>query len=49
MPQLCAILISNKMATLHELRTVYSLEDAYAMIDIIRVDAYNKQLMSEDD
>jgi hypothetical protein len=37
------------MATLHELRTVYSLEDAYNMIEIINVDAANEQIMNQDD
>ena len=31
-------------ATLHELQTVYSLEDVYAMIEMINVDSYNRRL-----
>jgi len=35
------VLISHKMATLHELQTIYSLEDAYRMLDVVLIDAYN--------
>jgi len=31
------------MATLHELGTVYGLEDLYDLLEIILVDAYNIQ------
>lgn len=32
------------MATLNELQTVYGIEDAYVMLEIIIVDAHNKHL-----
>ena len=41
-PQICGTLISYKFATFHELDTVYSVEDAYDMLEIIAVDAANK-------
>ena len=42
------MVVSNKMATLHELDTVYSLEDVYDMAEIIMVDNYNASLKLED-
>lgn len=39
--------ITAKYATLHELSTIYSLEDALNLLEIHQVEAYNKQLMSE--
>lgn len=35
------ILISQKMATLHELDTVYGVQDVYDMLEILTVDNYN--------
>jgi len=40
-----ATLISARMATLHELDTVYGIEDAYDMLEIVLVDNYNESLM----
>lgn len=40
-PAIIAVLISRKMATLHELQTVYGLEDVYDMLEIITIDDYN--------
>lgn len=37
--------IVAKSATLHELSTIYSLEDALNLLEIHQVEAYNKQLM----
>jgi hypothetical protein len=34
--------LSSGMATLRELETVYSVEDAYLLLDIIVVDAANR-------
>ncbi len=39
-----AMAISNGMATLHELDTVYGVEDLYDMLEILVVDSYNKSL-----
>lgn len=38
-------LISAKMATLHELRTVYTYHDVLDMYDIICTDNYNQQIV----
>ena len=35
--------ISSKMATLHELDTIYGTEDLYDMLEILAVDAYNQR------
>ena len=47
MPPTLAVLISHKMATLHELQTVYGLEDVYDMLEVVMVDAYNEQKLSK--
>lgn len=41
------IIISSKMATLHELSTVYSLNDVYLMHDILYTDNYNSEIMQK--
>lgn len=41
-------LISEKYATLYELQTVYSLEDAYNMADVIKVNNYNAWAQSKE-
>jgi 4-diphosphocytidyl-2C-methyl-D-erythritol kinase len=35
-----------RMATLHELSTVYSLKDCYDMIEIAAVDAHNRRVLN---
>ncbi len=45
MPNTIAVLLSNKCATLHELQTVYGLEDAYDMIEVLMVDAHNTRIL----
>jgi hypothetical protein len=37
-------LISKRLATLHELQTVYGVEDAYNLLEIAAVDDYNTML-----
>jgi len=37
-----AAIIDEKKATLHELRTIYSLEDAYQIWEVIAVRRYNE-------
>jgi len=39
--QTVGTIISQRLATLHELQTIYSLEDALDMLEVISVDAYN--------
>ena len=40
-------IISNKLATLNELDTIYSTEDVYDMIEIIAVDAFNSKILQK--
>lgn len=42
-----AAIISKRFATLYELQTVYSLEDALDMYEIIAVNGYNEAVYSE--
>lgn len=42
------VLLSTRMATLHELDTVYGMADAYNMLEVVQVDDYNKALMQQD-
>jgi len=35
-------IVANKQATLHELNTVYTLEDAFDLFEIIAVTRYNE-------
>ena len=34
-------MISSRLATLHELDTVYGVEDLYDMLEILEIDAHN--------
>jgi hypothetical protein len=40
-------LISADKATLHELNTVYSLEDAFLMMEVLVVDHHNRKCWEE--
>lgn len=39
--------VSLRMASLHELATVYSLSDCYDMIEVARVDAHNRRILAK--
>jgi hypothetical protein len=39
--------LSAKMATLHELQTVYSVKDVYDMTEVILVDTHNARVMAK--
>ena len=41
------LIISNKKATLHELQTVYSLDDAHVLYNIIATDNYNAEIIRQ--
>lgn len=45
---LFSAIIMNKLATLHELETVYSYEDALNMVEAISVNNYNEWVASEE-
>lgn len=40
-------MISSGKATLHELDTVYGLQDVYDMLEITTVDAHNRRVLSK--
>ena len=35
----------KRLATLHELNTVYSLEDLYDMLEVILIDSHNERVV----
>lgn len=39
--QVIGIITSSKIATLHELETIYDIEGAYNLLEILSVDSYN--------
>lgn len=47
MPPYIATVISAGMATLHEIDTVYGLEDVFDMLEIIAIDNHNKNLLNQ--
>jgi hypothetical protein len=46
-PRIIGALISANRATLAELQTVYGIEDAYDLLEILAVDNANQRRMSE--
>jgi hypothetical protein len=42
--QLIGSIVASKLATLHELNTVYTLEDAYDLFEVVAVTRYNEWL-----
>ena len=42
-PMNIGLVVSAKMATLHELETVYSMEDVYDMLEILYIDNENQR------
>ena len=44
---LIGTLVSSRLATLHELQTVYGTEDAYNLLEVICVDRYNQSLLQQ--
>ena len=41
------MVVSSKHATLHELQTVYGVQDLYNLAELIAVDAYNSRAVIE--
>ena len=46
-PQTIATVISSKLATLHELNTVYGVEDLWIFLEIHAVDRHNAYLVGQ--
>jgi len=42
-------LVSSRLATLAELDTVYGLEDAYDLLEVLTVDAHNSRVINDHD
>lgn len=40
-------MVINRLATLHELQTVYSYEDLFDLLEILQVDAYNQTVAQQ--
>lgn len=47
MPRTIGAVISSGKATLHELDTVYGVEDLYVMIEITTIDAHNQRVLNK--
>lgn len=47
-PRTIAAAVSAKVTTLHELQTVYGLEDLYDLLEVAIVDAHNQSLMMKE-
>ena len=41
-------LIAKRIATMHELDTVYGTKDIYDMLEIVAIDDYNNALLKRD-
>ncbi|MDP0368844.1 hypothetical protein Q7Y16_09940 [Glaesserella parasuis] len=41
--QVVGAVVSSKLATYHELQTVYGLEDALDLLEVFNVDSYNNR------
>lgn len=40
-PPLCGMIVSSKLATFHELATIYGVKDVFDFAELICVDAHN--------
>lgn len=47
MPPIFAMIISNKLATLKELKEYYTYSEALDMLDIILTNSYNERIIQE--
>lgn len=46
-PRVIGLIVSKRYATLHELKTVIGMAEAYDILEVISVDAYNNYLASK--
>lgn len=46
-PSTIATVVSAKLATLHEMDTVYGLEDLWQLLEINTVDSYNRMVVNK--
>lgn len=47
MPRAIGTAISRRLATLHELDTVYSAEDLYDLLEVSAVDSINERILNQ--
>lgn len=45
-PKTIGAVLSCRVATYHELQSVYSLEDVYDMLEVVAVDAQNRTIIA---
>ncbi len=48
LPRIIAAALGTGKATLHELETYYSAEDAYLIVEVAAVDSYNSYLVNKE-
>lgn len=41
---MCGVVITQKLATLQELQTIYSIEDLYILYDIVATNSINQHI-----
>lgn len=46
-PRVIGLIVSKRYATMHELKTVIGMAEAYDLLEIITVDSYNSYLASK--
>jgi len=46
-PHAIGMVVSRRLATLHELDTVYGAEDMYNMLELLVVDSFNQRVLNE--
>jgi len=46
-PQTIGVVVSSKLVTLHELDTIYGVEDLYDLLEILIINAHNEQVMKD--
>lgn len=46
-PRVIGALVSSRVATLRELQTVYGVEDAYNLLELVTVDGVNQYRLSK--
>ncbi len=44
MPPLIGTLVASRLATLHELQSIYGIKDAHDLLEILLVDNHNKAM-----
>ncbi|WP_235996133.1 MULTISPECIES: transcription elongation factor GreA [Burkholderia] len=47
MPRSIGAVLSRRLATLHELNTVYGQDDLHDLLEVIIVDSHNERIASE--